>query len=555
MSTVAAAAPAATNTPSVPEQMRRDGRHMASTDSSATASSIGHSSLASADYGSKTASASSVSSRASASSKKNGRASTDPRLVVTPWYPEGQLKSKLNMQDEIQALYSILQLTPEETAKRHMARSAIQEIVQKVWPEATVKVYGSFAYGMSLPQSSLDLVCEDCAELNSEALETVFAQFAEANIAVEGWSAGEDSAFACVNVASVGCMANISFVLSKSTARRSVSEVRRLVEQFSAVGECFAVVRLVLQQSRCGDVRTGGLPSYAALVMILHACYRCNNPSDPSTLLMHFFRLYASAGVGNEPLFVEDPLCAENNLAAGCTRMPQIRSMFKNCAMTLVCTHPFPRHIPYTLNTGEVDVEQVGGLQGSLASVQVCCAFVLFREMRTPSLVPVTRCVTPALTPIFTASSRTTTCGRTAVRAPPSRSRRSRRASRATSRRADRRKGSTRRWKEKSGCCMNLARLHCFPSLLAPCPPSLSLSLSRSLNFTSRLRSTGTSPTLCKRENETQFRTIKRAHRCCRFRCWSLQTWHQKKTTVIEIPFFCHLAPFRPSMQKSAKIK
>eukprot|EP01061_Rhynchopus_euleeides_P029843 TRINITY_DN4937_c0_g1_i1.p1 TRINITY_DN4937_c0_g1~~TRINITY_DN4937_c0_g1_i1.p1 ORF type:complete len:359 (+),score=146.73 TRINITY_DN4937_c0_g1_i1:235-1311(+) len=276
----------------------------------------------------------------SASSTNNQRRKaekTDPRVIVTPWFPQGMLKTRLNIQDEVRALHKMLQLTPDENSKRHMARSAIQEIVQNVWPDATVKVYGSFAYGMSLPSSCLDLVCEDCRELQQGALQDVFRKMEEAGITVQEWTATEDSAFATVKLASMGCQANISFVLGKSTARKSVAEVRRLIDQFPAVGPVFAVVRLVLQQSRCGDVRTGGLPSYAALVMILHSCYRCKDPSDASLLLMDFFNLYASTGVpsAGEPLFIEDPLCSENNLAAGCVRMPQIRSMFKNCAMTL----------------------------------------------------------------------------------------------------------------------------------------------------------------------------------------------------------------------------
>ena len=297
--------------------------------------SAGHSS--SSDFDSKTASGVSTSS-ASATNRKRTEKSTDPRVIVTPWYPQGHQKNKLNITDEVKALSKMLQLTSEENSKRHMARSAIQEIVQQVWSDATVKIYGSFAYGMSLPSSSLDLVCEDCNELQPSTMQMVFAKMEEAGITVQEWTTAEGSAFSTVKLASMGCSANISFTLGKSTARKSVSEVRRLVEQFPAVGMVFSVVRLVLQQSRCGDVRTGGLPSYAQLVMILHACYRCQDPSDPALLLMDFFKLYASTvpGSGNEPLFIEDPLCPENNLAAGCIRMAQIRSMFKNCAMTLV---------------------------------------------------------------------------------------------------------------------------------------------------------------------------------------------------------------------------
>eukprot|EP01059_Diplonema_ambulator_P031596 TRINITY_DN5857_c0_g1_i3.p1 TRINITY_DN5857_c0_g1~~TRINITY_DN5857_c0_g1_i3.p1 ORF type:complete len:380 (+),score=124.39 TRINITY_DN5857_c0_g1_i3:47-1141(+) len=267
---------------------------------------------------------------------KRHEGKSDSRLVVTPWYPEGMHKSKLKLGEEIDALHKMLQLTPEEVSKRHMARSSIQEVLQKFWPDATVKVYGSFAYGMSLPSSNLDLVCEDCRDLDD--LPAIYQRMGESRIEVEESSGNFEAAFARLVLPFLNITVNISFVVGKSMARKSVSEVRRLLAQFPACAPVYAVVRLVLQQSRCGDSRRGGLPSYAALVMLLHTCYRCETPDDASMLLMDFFRLYGTGPSSppiSEPLFVEDPLCPDNDVAAGCVRMPQIRAMFQNCAMTL----------------------------------------------------------------------------------------------------------------------------------------------------------------------------------------------------------------------------
>eukprot|EP01064_Diplonema_japonicum_P033153 TRINITY_DN646_c8_g1_i1.p1 TRINITY_DN646_c8_g1~~TRINITY_DN646_c8_g1_i1.p1 ORF type:complete len:381 (+),score=109.94 TRINITY_DN646_c8_g1_i1:60-1145(+) len=294
--------------------------------------------LSSVDSGSMGHSSGSEGSSRSGRSHKHKRSEgkADSRLVITPWYPEGMLKSKLKLGEEISALHSMLQLSSEETSKRHMARSSIQEVLQKFWPEATVKVYGSFAYGMSLPQSNLDLVCEDCRDLAE--LPAIYQRMGESRIEVEESTGNAEAAFARLVLPFLNITVNISFVAGKSMARKSVSEVRRLLAQFPACSPVYAVVRLVLQQSRCGDARRGGLPSYAALVMLLHTCYRSETPEDASSLLMDFFRLYGTGPSSppiSEPLFVEDPLCPENDVAAGCVRMPQIRAMFQNCAMTL----------------------------------------------------------------------------------------------------------------------------------------------------------------------------------------------------------------------------
>lgn len=54
-----------------------------------------------------------------------------------------------------------LEPTAAETAERSAATERVAEVIQAIWPEAAVQVFGSFATGLYLPTSDMDLVVTD----------------------------------------------------------------------------------------------------------------------------------------------------------------------------------------------------------------------------------------------------------------------------------------------------------------------------------------------------------------------------------------------------------
>lgn len=272
--------------------------------------------------------------------------------IVTPWFVQGVPKDQVRLADEVKRLHNLLRLNSQERDKRRYVRSAVQEIVQRHWGGATVKVYGSFAYDCSLPDSAIDLVVECCGE--REGFDRVVAEFAtEARMTVECHYNGTDAdsqAFVRVRGEN-GVVANVSFVSGKSPVRQGVALLRKLVSEYTAVPAVFATARLVLQQVRCMDVVTGGLSSYSILLLILHAARRSANPSDPGQLLVDFFSLFGSnAGSwkvsamssevqlleesSRQEHVVEDPVSGADT-AADCRRWPQIRSVLSHCGQVL----------------------------------------------------------------------------------------------------------------------------------------------------------------------------------------------------------------------------
>lgn len=278
-------------------------------------------------------------------------------VVFTPWFPDGVSYRTIRLAHEMDAFAAFMPLTPEERAKRNSVRTSVQAIVTAMgWGDATVKVYGSFAYGLAIPLSALDLVCENCGPLvDIHKVRTVLsAQGLDIKSAISCGGDGVLGGFA--QVEAFGVEANISFIPGESLARRTVTLARGWLSEFPAARPVALMLRAVLSQSRCDSPRTGGLSAYAVLAMVIHICQTMPSPIDTEKLLYTFLLMYSekfdykncaidakspvavARPVGtnvDDQIYVLDPLDATNNIAAGCTRITQIRAQFKYCLSAL----------------------------------------------------------------------------------------------------------------------------------------------------------------------------------------------------------------------------
>ena len=65
---------------------------------------------------------------------------------------------------EIVEFCRFLEPTDEETAARGAATERVAQVIKAIWPGAVVQVFGSFATGLFLPTSDMDLVVTDSGE-------------------------------------------------------------------------------------------------------------------------------------------------------------------------------------------------------------------------------------------------------------------------------------------------------------------------------------------------------------------------------------------------------
>eukprot|EP01065_Artemidia_motanka_P018243 TRINITY_DN2156_c0_g1_i2.p1 TRINITY_DN2156_c0_g1~~TRINITY_DN2156_c0_g1_i2.p1 ORF type:complete len:511 (+),score=174.95 TRINITY_DN2156_c0_g1_i2:97-1629(+) len=264
---------------------------------------------------------------------------------------------------EIEDFAEFMQLTAEEKASRNMLRSALQDGAQQLWPSATVKVYGSFAYGLSLPSSEVDIVIEDCQANLQETLDP-FQDWCKMNgCEILGSMAGNaQDAFMKVRSQNK-LIANVTLTAGRSLVRQSVAKVKSLLQQYPCAGPLILVIRSVLNQCNLNDVPTGGLSSFAITLMVFHflqARYTAEEAQakDGGDALKDFLHFYGDFNFETHAVAVSsqhrgpptlrphgqaqaaqvcvcDPLEADNNVADTCTKIAQIRAMFKYCSMAL----------------------------------------------------------------------------------------------------------------------------------------------------------------------------------------------------------------------------
>ena len=278
-------------------------------------------------------------------------------VVATPWYPDGVIRESVTLGGEVGALGRLMQLSQREQSVRHSMRSMLQENATVYWPEATVKVYGGFAYDCSLPDSALDLVCEDCHNLESFE-HWVYDIAMRTNLHVDQVFCcavgSERQGFAKFRDLTQGVTANVTFFENRSPARAVVAQIRRKLDSCPAVRDVFTAARLVLKQGGLCDAATGGLSSYAILMMVLHAAQHSQNSADAGQLLVDFFSLFAGpfdyiisphssemkpkegGGPATYDVWVNDIVGGpSSNVAVECTRGADINALCKSCSCTL----------------------------------------------------------------------------------------------------------------------------------------------------------------------------------------------------------------------------
>eukprot|EP01065_Artemidia_motanka_P018487 TRINITY_DN2179_c0_g1_i1.p1 TRINITY_DN2179_c0_g1~~TRINITY_DN2179_c0_g1_i1.p1 ORF type:complete len:477 (+),score=197.68 TRINITY_DN2179_c0_g1_i1:84-1433(+) len=270
--------------------------------------------------------------------------------VVTPWFPQGVVKAEVRLADEVQAFYRLNELTREDIAARHLIRSSVQEVVQKIWPGATAKCYGSFAYDLSTPSSHLDLVCEQCGDLS--ALPVAFPDFCGQTLSLGDFTLAADGQSAHLVAEAGGVTAKVGFFTRQTSARKSVEWVKRQLREHPAAGPVYMVLRALVQQMRL-DASQGGLSSYALLVMVLHAAAAFRGTADLGVLLRKVLQYYSQfdfatcavdaesaqpasrGGCGDDEVVVIDPLNRGNNLAAACRKLSAFVTNMRSCEQAL----------------------------------------------------------------------------------------------------------------------------------------------------------------------------------------------------------------------------
>ena len=176
---------------------------------------------------------------------------------------------------------------------RGYARSAairvIDDVARRIFESAQAKVFGSCAYGLDAASSDVDLVITNwCDSELSEDRPYVayvllrFAQHlrAEPSIVVDRVldRARVPVIRATIYVDGGSVPVDVSLECASHTGLAAAALGRSLVDEVSQLAPAAVAVRALLRKAGLNDAYTGGLPSYAVLLMLYYATLNGDEP-------------------------------------------------------------------------------------------------------------------------------------------------------------------------------------------------------------------------------------------------------------------------------------
>ncbi|KAG0621663.1 hypothetical protein M758_3G038500 [Ceratodon purpureus] len=175
----------------------------------------------------------------------------------------------LQLHQEIVDFCEFVAPTEEEQYMRDTAVERVSAVVKSIWPSCQVKVFGSFATGLYLPTSDVDVVV-----LNSgcQALQDGLKALAKALTRGHVGKSIQVIGKARVPIIKfVETTSNIPFDISFDVANgpEAADFIKTAMSVIPPLRPLCLVLKIFLQQRELNEVYQGGIGSYALLVMLL----------------------------------------------------------------------------------------------------------------------------------------------------------------------------------------------------------------------------------------------------------------------------------------------
>ncbi|WOL14536.1 non-canonical poly(A) RNA polymerase PAPD5 isoform X1 [Canna indica] len=186
------------------------------------------------------------------------------------WFAGSRFRSPmLQLHKEILDFCDFISPTPAEQASRSAAVQCISEIIKHIWPQCKVEVFGSFRTGLYLPTSDIDVVIMD-----SEVKSPQMGLYALARALSQRSVAKKMQVIAKARVPIIkfvekrsGIAFDVSFDIDSGPA--AADYIKGAVQKLPPLRPLCLVLKVFLQQRELNEVYSGGIGSYALLVMLI----------------------------------------------------------------------------------------------------------------------------------------------------------------------------------------------------------------------------------------------------------------------------------------------
>ena len=320
------------------------------------------------------------------SSQRDGRGALSgaDHYKYTPYYgnlvPCWRMKdyniNAIGLHEEILDFYRYISPRPCEEAMRKEVVGRVTSIIQNKWPEAKVKVFGSFNTGLYLPTSDIDLVV--LGEWPSLPLFTVEQELKSADITIPtSLMVLDKTSVPIIKFTDRRTKVKVDISFNMESGLLSAEKIKSYLKQYAILDKLVLVIKQFLYQRTLNEVYTGGIGSYSLILLVVSFLQRhprseiTADDANLGVLLVEFFELYGRNfnysivgikvdGTGSyfnkteqrmddSVLCVIDPADPMNNVGRGCFGMWDVKRAFEHAYVALSRV---------LLNTGTKDMQR-----------------------------------------------------------------------------------------------------------------------------------------------------------------------------------------------------
>ena len=231
---------------------------------------------------------------------------TMPDGVSLPWEAACRRihSPLLRLHQEIVSFADFVKPTPEEQSIREAAVDRVRRVILGIWPQARAEVFGSFRTGLYLPTSDVDMVVLDSGARNiPRALDDLKRAISRKGLG-RNLLALPKAKVPIIKFVEVETKLNFDISFNVANGVKTVAFIKDMLEELPQLRPLLMVIKIFLQQRELNEVYSGGVGSYALIIMVsvfleTHASrHGRDGPSEPEqclgVLLVDFFDFYGN---------------------------------------------------------------------------------------------------------------------------------------------------------------------------------------------------------------------------------------------------------------------
>ena len=211
-----------------------------------------------------------------------------PRKVDAEIYK----RDLIGLHEEIEAFYRTVQPTPESHSLRLNVLKKVRILVSSLWPQARVEPFGSFATGLYLPTSDMDIVILG----QWEVLPLRTMERSLESLAKPGSVEAINATVPIVKYCDLDSHISVDISFNSLSGIKAAQVIKMFKQQFPILPQLVSIIKQFLLERDLSQVFTGGLSSYAVTILVI-SFLQLHPRRDPCSdnlgvLLIEFLHLY-----------------------------------------------------------------------------------------------------------------------------------------------------------------------------------------------------------------------------------------------------------------------